>query len=89
MRVALLTSLYVTQGEEPYSYISIDGPFLCLTVGAAAVVNEARGVPFGPGIYHPVLNTHTHAQLDIYTPLDPPTHSQETHTTEQRERQIS
>lgn len=54
-----LTSRNVTHCKQAHACVSINGPFLSLTVGLAAVVHKARVVPFGSRIYNPILFTHT------------------------------
>lgn len=54
-----LTRRDVTHGKQAHACVSINCPFLSLTVGLAAVVHEARVVPFGSRIYNPILRTNS------------------------------
>lgn len=53
-----LTGVDVAEGEEPDANVSVHRPLLGFTVGAAAVVHEARGVSFWAGVYHSVLSSN-------------------------------
>lgn len=53
----------VTHGEQAYTCVSINGPFLSLTVGLTAVVHETREVPFGTCIYNPILVNCEHIKV--------------------------
>lgn len=50
-----LTCGDVTQSEEADADVSVHRPLLCLAVWAAAVIHEARKVPFKPSVNHAIL----------------------------------
>lgn len=58
-----LTSWDITHGKQAHTCVSINSPFLSLTVGLTAVVHETRVVSFGTCIYNPILCTHTYRHM--------------------------
>lgn len=66
-----LTSFNVTQGKKPNSSVTINGPFLGLAVGLAAVVHEACKISLWASINYTVLEQgYMHSRHSIYTHYD-------------------